>query len=445
MFKSTKTLLSHFQTSFRWLKSQVTSNLKIFLLILSTICLFVPSISIAQDANSQRTGDRLTNCINIVMKSPSNSRWDDQTGKSFLYGDNLDILLSWTPAQTNDPKAGAAPHETVQLCAEWNDTTSRKTKANLPLGDHFLKLDQTNNTEQSSQFRIHLDGPFPLGIRRPIEIQVTSSKPELIPSIVRTVFLSHRWLCVLLSSGFVGVIYLFLARGVHLFYAHSEEGETSRAKHHGWRILDPAVISASDYGAASLANLQILWFSLIVTWLLAYGWLVMGRLLTPSTDLLGLLGISGVLNILAKSLSSGKQRLSLDKWNWLIERGFLNREVDIDPVNVAKWGDFVMDGGVLDPSRYQLVVFGFLIGFNLLMGDIMNLETFQIPQFFLLLQTLSSGVYLFGKSVSPNTKDELEQHIAKLMTQSTLSLEDKSCLKNPIASLFGPKAVGPML
>jgi hypothetical protein len=145
------------------------------------------------------------------------------------------------------------------------------------------------------------------------------------------------------------------------------------------------------------------------------GGLVMGLLLNPSPDLLALLGISGAVNVLAKSLSSGKQRLSLDKWNWLIERKYLKKEVNIDPIDVAKWRDFVVDGGVLDPSRYQLIVFGFLIGFNLLLGDIMNLETFQIPQFFLLLQTLSSGVYLFGKSVSPNTKDELEQHIAKLM------------------------------
>lgn len=129
----------------------------------------------------------------------------------------------------------------------------------------------------------------------------------------------------------------------------------------------------------------------------------------------------------------------------MIERNYLKKKVNIDPIDVAKWRDFVVDGGVLDPSRYQLVIFGFLIGFNLLLGDIMNLETFKIPQFFLLLQTLSSGVYLFGKSVSPNTKDELEQHIAKLMTQSTLSREDESYLRNTIASLFGPKAVGPML
>jgi hypothetical protein len=79
------------------------------------------------------------------------------------------------------------------------------------------------------------------------------------------------------------------------------------------------------------------------------------------------------------------------------------------------------------------------------LGDIMSLEAFKIPQFFLLLQTLSSGVYLYCKSANPSTKDELEQHIAKLMTQTTLSPEDKSYLRNTIASLFGPKAVGPML
>lgn len=140
-------------------------------------------------------------------------------------------------------------------------------------------------------------------------------------------------------------------------------------------ILDPAVISASDYGATSLANLQILWFTLIVTWLLAYGWLVMGRLLNPSPGLLALLGISGAVIVLAKSLRSGKQRLSLDRWNWLIERKYLKKEVNTDAINVVKMVDFVVDGGVLDPSRYQLIVFGFLIGFNLLLGDITNLET----------------------------------------------------------------------
>jgi hypothetical protein len=251
--------------------------------------------------------------------------------------------------------------------------------------------------------------------------------------------------CVLVSSLFVGVIYLFLARSVHSFYSHSEDGRPGQAKHHGWRIFDPAIVSASDYGSASLANLQILWFSMITIWLLSYGWLVMGRLLNPSTDLLGLLGISGTVTVLAKSLSSAKQRLCLDKWNWLLERKLLKREVDIDPVFVARWRDFVMDGGVLDPSRYQLVVFGFLIGICLLMGDNISIETFQIPNFFLLLQTLSSGVYLFGKSVGPNTKEDLEHYISQLMTQSTLSSEDKSYLRNAIATLFGPNAVGPGL
>ena len=414
----------------------------ILLIFFVTICLIVPALSIAQNVVTQN--DSIANCINLEAKAPSKAKWDYQPRKSFFNGDNLDIVLSWTPVQTSDPKAGANPVETVQMCAKWKDTTRRASRDKLLLTGP-LKLVQTNETVQGSQFKIHLDGYFPLGTRKPIEIHVTSSKPELIPTLAQTIYLSQRWLCALVSTGFVGVIYFSLARCVHLFYAHSEDGRAVRSKYHGWRILDPAVISASDYGAASLANLQILWFTLIVTWLLAYGWLVMGRLLNPSQELLTLLGISGAVNVLAKSLSSGKQRLSLDKWNWLIERNYLKKEVNIDPIDVAKWRDFVVDGGVLDPSRYQLIIFGFLIGFNLLLGEIMNLETFKIPQFFLLLQTLSSGVYLFAKSVSPNTKDELEQHIAKLMTHSTLSREDESYLRNTIASLFGPKAVGPML
>jgi hypothetical protein len=110
-----------------------------------------------------------------------------------------------------------------------------------------------------------------------------------------------------------------------VLFASGTSRTGDRAKYHGWRILDPAVISASDYGAASLANLQILWFTLIVSWILAYGWLVMGRLLTPSPELLGLLGISGAANVLAKSLSSARRirTTSNERSNRFMGRGLL--------------------------------------------------------------------------------------------------------------------------
>jgi hypothetical protein len=173
----------------------------------------------------------------------------------------------------------------------------------------------------------------------------------------------------------------------------------------------------------------------------------MGKLLNPSMDLLSLLGISGGANVLAKSLTSNKQRLSLESWNWLVDRNYLRKESAIDPINVAKWRDFVVDGGVLDPSRYQLIIFGFMIGVNLLFANVLNLETFKIPAFFLTLQTVSSGLYLFGKSVKPNTKDELEAKVGEMKINypnpnNPISDPDNNYLARTIESLYGPAAVG---
>jgi hypothetical protein len=167
-------------------------------------------------------------------------------------------------------------------------------------------------------------------------------------------------------------------------------------------------MSAGDYGTASLANLQILWFSLIVTWIITNAWLMTGQLFNPSQNLLALLGISGGAKVLAGGLTTEKQRISLESWNWLVERQYLRPEEKIDPVCVAKWEDFVMDRGVLNPSRYQLMIFGFLIGVKLLLGDTSDIHSFVVPPFFLELQLVSSSLYLFGKAVSPSAKQELD-------------------------------------
>lgn len=159
------------------------------MIIFVTICLINPALSIAQNVATQN--DSIANSIILEAKAPSKGKWDYQPSNSIFNGDNLDIVLSWTPVQTSDPKAGANPVETVQMCTKWKDTTSRASRDNLLLTGP-LKLVQTNETVQGSQFKINLDGHFPLGIRKPIEIHVTSSKPELIPSLAQTIYLSHN-------------------------------------------------------------------------------------------------------------------------------------------------------------------------------------------------------------------------------------------------------------
>jgi hypothetical protein len=297
------------------------------------------------------------------------------------------------------------------------------------------------------RLQVQLNGDFsPFNIRKPVWIQLTSKKaPDLsITPPSKRIFLSSWWFCFAISTLFVAIVYALLAIAVYTFYA------PGRASTFNWKrqipkILDPAVLSASDYGAASMANLQILWFSMIVTWIMANAWLVTGQLLNMSPQLLGLLGISGGVKVVASSLTSGQQRISLDNWNWLVDQQLLRPENEIDPTLVAKWRDFVIDGGVLNPSRYQLMIFGFLTGLKLLFGEIGSMQSFEVPNFFLELQGVSSAIYLFGKAVSPNTKEELEKYINTLRENETTSLspKDMNYLYRGIASLYGPAALGP--
>ena len=84
----------------------------ILLSIFVTICLINPALSIAQNIVTQN--DSTANCINLEAKAQSKAKWEYQPSKSYFNGENLDIMLSWTPVQTSNPKAGANPVETVR-------------------------------------------------------------------------------------------------------------------------------------------------------------------------------------------------------------------------------------------------------------------------------------------------------------------------------------------
>lgn len=254
--------------------------------------------------------------------------------------------------------------------------------------------------------------------------------------------LSERGFCVAITLAFMGVFYGLLAKGVHDFYAPQRTGERRRQL---LRNLDPIVVSAGGYGSASLSNLQIFWFTLIVVGLLVYAWVVTGSILNPSADVLWLLGIASGTKVVAEGIGSFRQRLSLDNSNWLELHRLLRNEREINPAESARWRDLVLANGTLEPSRYQLLVFGFLIGISLLFGNISVIQSFEVPEFFRTLQGLSSGFYLFGKAVSPNAIQELEQRITDLRFRATPlppNENDRAYLRSLIASIYGPAAVG---
>jgi len=333
------------------------------------------------------------------------------------------------------------------VCARLHQLGKSKSKT-IP-----LPLSVVQQSAEDVLLQVSLIGNVPLGVRQPTQLTLTAITPEVATVLsTRQILISQRGLCLFLSSAFVTGIYLFLAQAVHLYYAHQPgtSNEQSRQKRHGWRNMDPVVVTAGSYGSGSLANFQLLWFTLIVAWLMSYAWLIRGNLPELSSDLLWILGIAGGTKVAAIGAVNVKSRLSLDNWNWLVASRFLRLDTDIDPVNTALWRDLVLDNGVLDPSHYQLVVFGFVVGISLLLGSSSGLQSFQMPEFFRSLQGVSSAIFLFGKAVAPNTVDEFEtwlnankSHLEQAAQQ--LNAVDAGYLSRTITSLYGSAALGPAL
>ena len=85
-----------------------------------------------------------------------------------------------------------------------------------------------------------------------------------------------------------------------------------------WKKLNPVQITANMYGRASLPELPIFAFSLIIIGLLLISG-ANGLLSGLSTDVLLLLGISGVGTAGARYTYWAKRRISLESWAWLVE------------------------------------------------------------------------------------------------------------------------------
>ena len=425
----------------RALRIRVMKALLLGLLLMG----FLQAPAGAQAGATAVLGQYSPGCVTLPV-TPHGYDWswgtEQQDQASFRMYQTLTALATPRPAATapaSSSAVAAAPAGTpggkvcVQLLPQGKEASPASVSVRVaPTGVAMVTM------------RLEVGSSF--WIRHPVDVSLTGGaeagkEGASVPLLTRRIVLSSRVFCVAITLAVVGGFYGLLARWVHGFYGHQR---SSSGKHHGLRVLDPIVVSAGEYGGASLSNLQILWFTLIVAGLLVYAWLVTGSMLSPSVDVLWLLGIASGTKVVAASIGSLRQRLSLDNWNWLVANKLLRPEREIDPVDTAQWRDLVLDNGTLEPSRYQLVAFGFLIGISLLFGNIDVIQSFQVPEFFRTLQGLSSGFYLFGKFVSPDTVEEFNKHVSSLRTSAPplpISDDEDAYLRRTIASLYGQGAV----
>lgn len=179
-----------------------------------------------------------------------------------------------------------------------------------------------------------------------------------------------------------------------------------------WSRLNPLWMALDGSGRASLAQMQIIFFSVTVLYLVIYILLRTGILASLSQSVLLLLGIAGAGSIGGALATNSTQRLSFDNWAWIRHKGWTTATgLHVDS---PQWRDLFTTNDEFDPYKFQMVSFSFVIGIALLMVGLNGLADFTIPQTLLGLIGLSQATYIGGKIVTPTNFADLDAQLTEL-------------------------------
>jgi hypothetical protein len=180
------------------------------------------------------------------------------------------------------------------------------------------------------------------------------------------------------------------------------------------RCLNPVALTSDIFDKGNLSNLQILFFSLLVSYGLIYIVLRTGELSSISTTVVGLLGISAIGSLGAKLVGNARDRLSTENWAFLVDRKVLpiNDPGRGDP----RWSDLIMSDSELDLYKLQALVFSLIVGLGMIVGGF-SLATFSVPQELLEVLGLSQLVFVGGRAAKPATMGDLDDLLDELRTR----------------------------
>lgn len=231
-------------------------------------------------------------------------------------------------------------------------------------------------------------------------------------AILEAVMVSSFWFALAAS-----VLVVLVAYGLVI---------VSKARTTGYWSIDPVFLTAGYFGRASLSQLQVFGFTLLILGLLVYVLLRTSVLSDISADILLLLGISAGGTAGTKVAGTMKKRIDGANWAWLINNGWLvdpNRdENQAKDRSRAKWADLLCTGAGFDVYSFQLLAVSGLVAAGLISSDLDNLANFSIPEGLLPLLGLSNVVYIGGKAVLPNSITELNVGIKALREAETVWL-----------------------
>jgi hypothetical protein len=167
-----------------------------------------------------------------------------------------------------------------------------------------------------------------------------------------------------------------------------------------FKKLSPWCIVGSS-GQASLSQLQMFLFTMIVATLLFYQWIRTGLLQEISTDLLYLIGISTLGaggNEITKSI---KKNLDAEVYAYVQQMSWFTAPMERAHLS-AHPSELLLTNDRFDIYKFQMLVFTFVIAAYVIASGANELGNIQISSTLLTLMGMSQGVYIGGHATADN-------------------------------------------
>lgn len=209
--------------------------------------------------------------------------------------------------------------------------------------------------------------------------------------------LSSKIPSVVAALLFAGLFYLTAAATVPAPHRR-DQGRMANLRRGLVRRCMPWHITGGG-GTASLSQLQMLMFTLIVATLLFYQWLRTGLLEQLSTDLLYLIGLSTAGAAGTQITTVVKKDLEPASYRYAQYLGWFNAP----PAGTnrhASAGELLMTNKRFDIYKFQMLVFSFIIAAYVIAAGGDQLAHIQISATLLTLMGMSQGAYVGGRAAS---------------------------------------------
>jgi hypothetical protein len=275
----------------------------------------------------------------------------------------------------------------------------------------IVLADKTEKTPKRLQ--VAFDIRAPEGAWADVEYLIVAAlsdvKPAQLLNYSKTLTVRSRWWAFGWSLALVIAAYAAIAWATFDWAGAGTQKKIDLALY----FLHPVRISSASYGEASMSQLQVLLFTLIVGGLLFHLWFTTLALSDISTDLLKLLGISAIGAVGARFTHTLKTAPNDQTARYLIGKGWYNW-TKVDMRELATFRQLLLTDGRLDVYKFQIAIFTIVVACYVLSSGQSSLGDVKISETMLYLIGISQGVYVGGKAVTDRTTD-LEAAVQKMI------------------------------